>query len=173
VENWSKWKFYPGALFSMPYRLLLMIIQGMLLVLISKIVLIGHDFSKGPVKDGCRKRFVGWLYSANGKLWMFLCGFIPTKVVKLDTDYTEWLGEGYKDNYKKDVKFTSTVVCNHTSWIDTQNLYQHYKLALSLDIGFLKAPIMGTMGKIIDSIFLPRGSSEEKRKQALDCIVNR
>ena len=32
VQNWSRWKFYPGALLSMPIRLIIMILQGMTLV---------------------------------------------------------------------------------------------------------------------------------------------
>jgi len=46
-------------------------------------------------------------------------------------------------------------------------------MALSLDIGFKKAPIMGKMAMLIDSIFLPRGSSEEKRMEALKTIKDR
>lgn len=52
-------------------------------------------------------------------------------------------------------------------------LYQFYKLALSLDMGFKTAPIMGKMAMLIDSIFLPRGSSEAKRMEAIETIKER
>ena len=44
---------------------------------------------------------------------------------------------------------------------------------MSLDIGFKNAPIMGKMSELIDSIYLPRGSTDEKRQEALATIVNR
>jgi 1-acyl-sn-glycerol-3-phosphate acyltransferase len=46
-------------------------------------------------------------------------------------------------------------------------------MALSLDISFRSVPLMGKLALLLDSIFLPRGSTEEKRKQALDTIIER
>jgi len=40
---------------------------------------------------------------------------------------------------------------------------QYYKVAFSLDIGFKRAPLMGNLANVNDSIYLPRGRSEEKR----------
>ena len=34
-----------------------------------------------------------------------------------DVDYSYYLGEGYESRYK-DIKKTSTIVCNHVSWLD-------------------------------------------------------
>jgi hypothetical protein len=34
VKNWNKCKFYPGAMFTMPARLMILIIQGLILALL-------------------------------------------------------------------------------------------------------------------------------------------
>lgn len=41
---------------------------------------------------------------------------------EIDCDYTYWLGEGYKEKYRS-IKKTSTVICNHVSWLDTICLF--------------------------------------------------
>jgi hypothetical protein len=38
---------------------------------------------------------------------------------------------------------------------------------MTLDLGFKNMPIMGKMSALIDSLYLPRGSGEEKRKEAI------
>lgn len=46
-------------------------------------------------------------------------------------------------------------------------------MALSLDKSFRSVPMMGKLALLLDSIFLPRGSTDEKRKEALDTIAER
>jgi hypothetical protein len=36
-------------------------------------------------------------------------------------------------------------------------------MALSLDIEFKKVPLMSNIANVIDSIYIPRGGTEEKR----------
>ena len=36
-----------------------------------------------------------------------------------------------------------------------------------------KAPLIGTLGKCLNNIWMPRGRSEEEKKAALDAIVER
>lgn len=103
---------------------------------------------------------------------MIVAGVPCTSRKDIDCDYSYYLGPDYEKNYKKNVK-TSTYVSNHVSWIDTMCIYQYYKLALSLDIGFKTAPIMGKMAMLIDSIFLPRGSTADKRNEAIQAIGDR
>jgi 1-acyl-sn-glycerol-3-phosphate acyltransferase len=82
------------------------------------------------------------------------------------------LGKGYKETMKP-IKKVSTIISNHVSWIDTQVLYQYFKLAFTLDIGFKKAPLMSNLGNVVDSIYVPRGGTEEKRLAALNAIKDR
>jgi hypothetical protein len=107
----------------------------------------------------------------SGKLWMLITGVCCTHRV-MDYDYTEYLGENYKAQ-QKPIKKVSTIICNHVSWSDTQCLYQYFKLAFTLDIGFKKAPLMSNLGNIVDSIYLPRGGTDEKRLAALNAIKDR
>ena len=56
VQNWSFCKFLPGAIFTMPTRIILLSICGCTIALIASILSIGHNFQKdGPMKNGCRK----------------------------------------------------------------------------------------------------------------------
>ena len=103
---------------------------------------------------------------------MWVCGVCCNRKIVIDFDYTEYLGPDYKKKYREDIT-TSTYISNHVSWVDTMFLYQFYRLALTLDIGFQRAPLMGKMATLIDSIFLPRAQTEEKRAQAIQTIVDR
>lgn len=86
-------------MFSMPARMCILIIQGILLSLICKILTFTHNFKKGPLAGGCRKSLISFLFRANAKLYMFVCGTSSTKE-EIEGDYTYWLGPNYKDNYK-------------------------------------------------------------------------
>lgn len=156
---------------TFPTRFLFIIVQGILLTIVCTILTLGHDFKKGPLKEGCRKSVVGFLFSFNAKIWMIVTG-VSSKHEKMDFDYTPYLGPNYKDTQPV-IKRVSTIICNHVSWIDTQNLYQFFKLAFTLDIGFKNAPLMSNLGNIVDSIYLPRGGTEEKKLAALNMIKDR
>tara|TARA_B110000285_G_C15084382_1_gene595308 strand:+ start:547 stop:987 length:441 start_codon:yes stop_codon:yes gene_type:complete len=133
---------------------------------------LGHDFKKGPIPTGCRKRLVNFLYRINGKVWMVICGIFVTHTDKKEYDYSYYLGPGYKDKMKS-YKKCSTIVSNHVSWVDTQNIYQFHDVAFALDAGFVNVPLMGKLGAMVDSIFIPRGGTEEKRLAALNAIKDR
>lgn len=77
-KRWSRCKFYPGALFSIPVRIVILILQGILLLLMTKIVTIGHDFSKGPIKEGCRKSIIAVLYKVNAFVFVFVAGIFTS-----------------------------------------------------------------------------------------------
>jgi hypothetical protein len=91
---------------------------------------------------------------------------------KLEVDYSYYLGPDYQKQFRE-VRKAGILVSNHVSWMDAFVLYQNYALALSLDESFKAIPIMSRLSNLIDSIYIPRGKSEEKRKQALDSIVER
>lgn len=172
AHKWSRWKFYPGAMFSLPIRFLILILQGILLLIMAWFLTLGHDFKKGPIPTGCRKRLVNFLYRINGKVWMVICGIFVTHTDKKEYDYSYYLGPGYKDKMKS-YKKCSTIVSNHVSWVDTQNIYQFHDVAFALDAGFVNVPLMGKLGAMVDSIFIPRGGTEEKRLAALNAIKDR
>lgn len=90
----------------------------------------------------------------------------------LDYDYTEFLGPDYKRNQKK-IKRTSTIVSNHVSWLDTVILIKNVKPAFAPSSEFRNVPILSTLIDSIDSIYIPRGGSEEVRAKALGAIRDR
>ena len=79
AKLWHRCKFYPGAMFSMPARMLTLIVQGLTLSLICKILTLTHNFKKGPLKRGCRKSLVTFLFRINAKIYMFICGTSSSK----------------------------------------------------------------------------------------------
>jgi len=62
VQNWARWKFYPGAILFMPTRLILLVINIIFLTTFVTVFSIGHDFKKGPMKNGCRKWIIFFMY---------------------------------------------------------------------------------------------------------------
>ena len=57
AKDWARWKFYPRAMFMMPSRFLLLVVDLLIMTILAKIFCIGHDFKKGPL-GGCRKKIV-------------------------------------------------------------------------------------------------------------------
>lgn len=80
----------------------------------------GHDFNKGPLEKGWRKRLISFLYRRTANIWMFVSG-VSTEYEEVDFDYSEYLGPNYKDLYDPNIK-TSTIISNHVSIHDTMNL---------------------------------------------------
>ena len=126
---------------------------------------IGHNFKKGPMKSGCRKWIINFMYHVCTTLFLIVSG-MRTSVKYVDLDYSEYLGPNYKLNQKK-IKRTSTIVCNHTSWLDTVVLIKSLRPAFAPSSEFRNVPILSTLIDSIDSIYIPRGGSEESRNKAL------
>lgn len=74
-----------------------------------------HNYDKGPLPNGCRKSFMNWLYRSMAKVWIFVSGFCCTDMIDVDADYSEYLGPDYKEKYDKEIKKTSTIICNHVT----------------------------------------------------------
>jgi 1-acyl-sn-glycerol-3-phosphate acyltransferase len=132
---------------------------------------IGHDFKKGPMKNGCRKWLIFFIYHIYCTFYLFIAGITTTKK-HIDVDYSEYLGEHYK-KYAKKIKKASTIVCNHVSWLDPVVLIKEIKPAFSASAEFKNLPLLATLIDTLDSIYIPRGGSEEKRAHALSAIRDR
>lgn len=90
----------------------------------------------------------------------------------MNFDYSYYLGPDYKENYKK-IKRTSTIVSNHVSWLDPVVLIKNVRPAFSPSEEFRNVPLLGKLIDSIDSIYIPRGGSDENRAMALQAIANR
>ena len=89
-----------------------------------------------------------------------------------DVDYSYYLGQNYKTQMKK-VKRVSTMVCNHVSWLDCIILIKAVRPAFSPGAEFKKVPLLGTFIDCLDSIYIPRGGTDESKKLALEKIMDR
>lgn len=141
----------------MPTRIILLILAAVFLTLVISILTIGHDFKKGPMKNGCRKWILLFLYHISVTFFLFVAGMQTTLNYK-DVDYTYYLGPDYKRNMKK-IKRTSTICSNHVSWLDPVVLIKNVRPAFAPSEEFRGVPLLGTLMDVIDSIYIPRGGS--------------
>jgi 1-acyl-sn-glycerol-3-phosphate acyltransferase len=135
------------------------------------LVSIGHDFRKGPMKNGCRKWIIFFMYHVGVSFYLFIAG-MKTTLRYQDVDYSYYLGPEYKRKMKK-IKRTSTIVSNHVSWLDPVVMLYNIRPAFAPSEEFKRVPLIGTLCDVIDSIYIPRGGSPEKRAQALAAIRDR
>lgn len=73
VGRWARWKFYPGAMLFLLTRVILFIVMLLLLSIIVKLLSIGHDFKKGPLK-GCRKKICFFVTKWLCQILLFIGG---------------------------------------------------------------------------------------------------
>ena len=100
AKNWARWKFYPGAMFMMPTRLLLFGLNLALLVFCVRILCICHNFEKKPL-TGCRKKLIGCTVKFYTWILLKVAG-IRWRINKLEIDYSRYLGPDYKNDPRKD-----------------------------------------------------------------------
>ena len=94
VKNWSRWKFYPGALFLMPTRAFLMCLMVLICASTMYIASCCHDFKKGPV-SGFRKNLLGGIVGFFSWVLLVITG-VWSDFNEIDYDYSEYLGPNYK-----------------------------------------------------------------------------
>lgn len=170
--HWARWKFYPGAMFLMPTRLILLVLDGIFLTAIVKILSVGHNFKKEPMKSGFRKWMIAFMYHVCCTFFLWVCGIFYTSHKNMDADYSAYLGIDYKKEERKP-KRTSTLVSNHTSWLDNVALIKTIRPAFSPSAEFRNLPLLSNLIDALDSIYIPRGGSEEKKAKALAAIKQR
>jgi len=90
----------------------------------------------------------------------------------IDADYSFYLGNDYKKNEKKIIR-TSTIISNHVSWLDPVIMIKNIRPAFSPSIEFKNLPLLGNLIDALDSIYVPRGGSEENKALALSAIRDR
>ena len=83
----------------MPTRFVSLPLLAILIHILASIMTCGHDFIKGPLKDGCKKRMVRAMYRFIVSLYLWIAGMWSSKVEK-DCDYSYYLGPDYKQGYR-------------------------------------------------------------------------
>jgi 1-acyl-sn-glycerol-3-phosphate acyltransferase len=164
AKYWARWKFYPGAMCFMLTKFLLIILNTILLIVFVRILSCGHDYNKGPMQMGCRKKAIYFFFRFHSTIMLMILG-TRTKLRKIEFDYEEYLGADYQ-RLGSD-KRTSTIVSNHVSWMDAVVLVQLLVPAFAPSVEFANAPLIGSLCHSLESIFIPRGGSEESKENAL------
>jgi hypothetical protein len=95
------------------------------------------------MKAGCRKTMLKYLIRFFSYLIVFNGGLFST-LQKIDVDYTEYLGEGYKENYRA-VSKVPTMISNHSSWLDGTLIMKYYGVAFALAAKFKHMPLFGSL----------------------------
>lgn len=131
----------------------------------------GHNFSKGPMKPGCRRTLVRGIYRIFVSFYIFTAGLWTSKVYQ-ECDYTYYLGPDYKKNYRA-IEKTSTKVCNHTSWLDAPILIKYFCPGFTPKDMFKGMPLFGKLCDISESIYMPKGGSKESSEEAMKIISDR
>ena len=81
--------------------------------------------------------------------------------MKLDYDYSKYLGPDYKAT--QETKRESTIISNHMSWLDGPIMYLHFGTSFCPMAGLKKVTLFGTVAQALNCIFIPRGGKEEVR----------
>ena len=96
---------------------------------------------------------------------------VETKYV--DFDYSEYLGDGYKETQQLPPK-ASTVVANHQCWLDSLIL-----ICTPLFPGFAakvetkKVWVLASLIDALQSLYISRGGTDEERQQIIKDIIAR
>jgi 1-acyl-sn-glycerol-3-phosphate acyltransferase len=112
------------------------------------------------------------MYHVCVTFFLWLGGIYSTTVKNIDFDYTYYLGEDDKKNTRKPVR-TSTIVSNHTCWLDGLVYIKTIRPAFTPSAEFRNVPMFNTLLEARDSIYIPRGGSEEAKAKALATIRDR
>jgi 1-acyl-sn-glycerol-3-phosphate acyltransferase len=140
----------------MPTRLILLLTTIAFMVTIVRILSLFHDFEKGPI-TGFRKRIITRIMHYMCIVILFICGLRYEKK-HIEFDYSKYLGPDYKNDKRKS-KYTSTIVTNHVSWLDSIILFCCFECSFAPSKEFKSVPGVGVLAQAIDCIFIPRGST--------------
>ena len=100
------------------------------------------------------------------RFYLFLAG-VWTIEEETDYDYSEYLGPNYKESEKSNIH-VSTIVSNHSSWMDPIVHLKHGLCSFSPSEEYGKVPILRTCLNALDCVYVPRKmSTDESRKQAI------
>ena len=142
VKNWSRWKLYPGAMLFMPTRFILLLSTFLTMVIIVRILCLFHNFEKGPI-TGIRKAIIKRIMHYLSIVILIVCGLRYEKK-HIDFDYSKYLGPDYKTEKRKSIH-TSTIVCNHVSWLDAIILFCCFECSFAPTKGLKEVPGVGVL----------------------------
>ena len=123
------------------------------------------------MRPGCRKGCMKVTILFFCRVYVFVAGMFTTKK-EVDFDYSYYLGPNYKEQEDKQ-KRTSTLVSNHVSFLDGPIIVKHLYPGFSPSAEFKHVSVISAIANAVNSIWIPRGGTEEKRTAALQAIQDR
>lgn len=127
------------------------------------------DIKKLEPITGWRATVIKLIYKLN--LPPILSGY-RIRVINSDFDYSYYLGKDYKRNQQLPKK-TSTIVSNHTSWLDAPVLIAAYHPGFCVNEESRSVPFLNTLIDCLNSVYIQRQGSPAQRKQMLEAISHR
>lgn len=155
--HWSKLKFYLGAIFLLPIRLILSIFCLLFCFFFVKLVLLNADLDKPII--GFRKYFLKFFVSYTCRFLLFIAGIYRIRILEEKI-------ENYMPNYRPNLNSNSQapiIVSNHVSWIDTLFYLSSTffpSFVAKEEVSFM--PIVGYIAKTIQVLFVDRESRGDK-----------
>lgn len=89
------------------------------------------------------------------------------KKVRVDFDYSKYLGQGYLKTQKVPQSPSCFCVAGHTSWMDAVALVRHYQSNFITKKSLRKVPILGTVLISMGNIFVDRAATTEIEKDQM------
>lgn len=121
------------------------------------------DISK-PISSDFRTK-INAVYKNFCQLALYICGIYHINVVKVDYDYSKYLGKNYDKN-----AWESTVLSNHTSVFDPIILGALYGARMVSKDGLKTVPFIGWCASLNETIYVDWGSDAKTKEKIIDTI---
>ena len=155
---WSKSKFYFGAIFLLPIRLILLVCCVIFCFTCMKIVMINGELNK-PIL-GIRRKWIKLITSSTCRTILFIAGiyYIPYVQEKIKTYLADYVNNNTSKNQKAPI-----MVCNHVSWVDTLFLVSSpFCPSFLAKEEVSHIPFIGFVAKVLQALFVDRESRTDK-----------
>ena len=188
AKDYARWKFYPCVITLLIPRFIIAFGTFFFMGFICCIIMIGQNRDK-PVN---RLRMFIYKATVQGFVWVFsTMGFFtfykiehvsPERV----NNYEEYLGPiSEQRNYQKESTEahpsipkrgngpSSTMICNHSGFLEVLNLLVCLWPSFTPKIGIKRAPIISDVCKVTQSMYIDRGSSAEGLQKVIETFIER
>jgi 1-acyl-sn-glycerol-3-phosphate acyltransferase len=100
---------------------------------------------------------------------IFVAGVTWVNKERKNPDYSKYLGKDWKPSYTGH----GVQVCNHQSWIDILVIMHFYDSSFLSKKSVRNYPWIGKIAECIQTVFIERGDTPEKRAEAMRIIQER
>jgi len=159
VDKINFYRLYLGLVFLVWPRAISFVI---LMTIMAIVVNLGKN-----INDPKQKPYKDKVYSLGSLLVLYSLGFINIKIIRNDEKakeiYKKYLGPDYEIDYNK--KFV-TVLCNHTSWVESYFFNYYYCAGYIGKKSASKIPGIKQIGVYNQTIYVDRTDKESREKTA-------